>query len=399
MRHIIFLMDGAADYPLDELGGKTPLMVANKPNIDELARKGRCGLLETVPKEMETDSATANLSILGYDLRECNHGRAVLEAANMGVEIERNDVALRCNLITAESNRIKDYSAGHIPSEEAEQLIRAVEQGLGNNEIKFCPGISYRHLLVLKERFSTDIECYPPHDYPAGEIAKLMVKAKSKQGEETAALLNKLMLSSKPILEKNPLNIKRVKEGKNPANMIWLWSPGKKPEMKTFQELYNIKGAVISAVDLIKGLGIYAGFDVIKVDGATGLWDTNYEGKADACIKALENHDLVYVHVEGIDEASHAGDLRLKIRAIEDFDRRLVGRVLGNIEEDVCIAVLPDHLTPIKHKAHFHGDVPFLIYRPGEKGDNVEGFDEESCRKGDYGSIKGKEFISLFLDR
>jgi len=397
MKHIIFLIDGAADHPVKELDGKTPLMVANKPNIDMLARKGRCGMLETVPKGVSTDSAIANLSILGYDLDKCYQGRAVLEAANMGVELEEGDVALRCNLITVEDNKIKDYSAGHISDEEAAELIRAVEQSLGNDKIKFYAGVSYRHLLVLKsDGFSTDIECYPPHDHPGEQVSRLMVKAKSEQGEKTAALLNKLILNSNSILEKHPVNVKRIKEGKNPANMIWTWSPGKKPKMKTFQELFGVNGAVISAVDLINGLGIYAGFDVIRVKGATGLWDTNYEGKADACIKALEDHDLVYVHVEGIDEASHEGDLKLKIKTIEDFDKRLVGRVLENIK-DVCIAVLPDHLTPVEHKTHIDGPVPFLIYKPGKKGDGVKRFDEESCKNGSYGILKGNEFMKALL--
>ncbi|MBW2975166.1 cofactor-independent phosphoglycerate mutase [Candidatus Woesearchaeota archaeon] len=399
MKYIIFLMDGAADQPIDELGGKTPLMAVNKPNIDALAKKGRCGLLETVPKDMEAESAIANLSILGYDLKKCYQGRAVLEAANMGVKLDNDDTALRCNLITVKDGKIKDYSSGHISDKEARELIEHVNKKLGNDETIFYPGISYRHLLVLKGgRFSTAIRCYPPHDHPEEEIDRLMIKAESTDGEETAKLLNELILDSRPLLEKHPVNTKRSEEGKNPGNIIWPWSPGKKPSMETFQELYGIKGAVISAVDLIKGLGIYAGFDVIDVEGATGLWDTNYEGKADACVKALEEHDLVYVHLEGIDEASHIGDLKLKLKAIEDFDKRLVGRVLEKIKDDVvCIAVLPDHLTPIKLKSHLHGDVPFLIYKPGEKGDDVKEFDEESCKKGSYGHIRGKEFISNLL--
>jgi len=398
MKYIIFIIDGAADYKVDELGGKTPLMVAKKPNIDSLAKKGKSGLLETVPKDMLPDSAVANISILGYDLGKCYQGRGVLEAANIGIELDEKDVALRCNLITVENNKIKDYSADHISNKEAEQLIRAIEQNLGSNEIKFYPGVSYRHLLVLKKGFSSDIECYPPHDVVNSAVAKVMVKAKNKNGEITANLLNKLILDSKAILEKHPVNVERKKQGKNIANMIWPWSPGKKPDMKTFQELYNIKGAVISAVDLINGLGICAGFDVIKVEGATGLWDTNYEGKADACIKALENHELVYVHLEAPDEAGHSGDAKLKVKVIEDFDKRLLGRVLDNIKDDVCIAVLPDHLTPVKVKTHVYGEVPFLIYKPNEKVDDVKEFDEESCKKGSYGLMKGKEFIDTFLD-
>jgi len=397
MKHIIFIIDGAADYPIDELGGKTPLMVANKPNIDSLAKKGKCGLLKTIPENFNKGSAVANLSILGYDPLIYFHGRGVLEAAAMGVKLNIKDVAVRCNTLCVEDSKIKNYSAGYISNKESAELIKAIDKKLGNDKIKFYPGVSYRHLLVLKEDYSEDVECMPPHDHQGEEISKLMVKAKSKKGEKTAALLNKLMLDSKAILEKHPVNLKRVEQGKDPANMIWPWSPGKKPEMKRFQELYGIKGAVISAVDLVKGLGIYAGFDVINVEGATGLWNTNYEGKADACIKALEAHDFVYVHVEAADEAGHEGNLKLKIKCIEDFDKRLLGRVLENLKEDVCIAVLPDHLTPVKVRAHVSDPVPFLIYKPGEKGDEVERFDEESCKNGSYGLIKGNKFISALL--
>ncbi|MBU0627573.1 MAG: cofactor-independent phosphoglycerate mutase [Nanoarchaeota archaeon] len=400
MKHIIFLIDGAADYACGELDGKTPLQAANKPNIDLIAKKGKCGMLETVPKDMQPDSAVANMSLLGYDLKRCYQGRGVLEAANMGVELESGDVALRCNLITVEDNKIKDYSSGHISNEEAEQLIRAVDRGLGNKEIKFYPGVSYRHLIVLKgNKFSSDIECYPPHDFIGSPIAKVLVKARGAGSELTAGVLNKLMFDSKNILEKHPVNIERKKNGKNIANSVWFWSPGRKPEMETFQEIYGIKGAVISAVDLINGLGRYAGFDVIKVNGATGLWDTNYEGKADACVEALKNHDLVYVHVEAPDEAGHSGDAKLKVKTIEDFDKRLLGRVLDKVKGKITISILPDHLTPIKLKTHVYGAVPFVIYRSGKKGDKVEKYDEENCKKGYYGLLKGNEFIKEFLDK
>ena len=393
-------MDGAADYPVEELGNKTPLQAANKPNIDSIAKKGKCGLLETVPKDMQPDSAVANMSVLGYDLKKCYQGRGVLEAANIGVKLDADDVALRCNLITIEDNKIKDYSAGHISNEETEQLIRAVDISLGSKEVKFYPGVSYRHLAVLKgDKFSPDVECYPPHDFIGSPVAKVLVKAKSADSELTAGVLNKLMLDSKNILEKHPVNIERKKNGKNIANSIWFWSPGRKPEMKTFQELYGIKGAMISAVDLLNGLGRYAGFDVINVKGATGLWDTNYEGKADACVEALKNHDLVYVHVEAPDEAGHSGDAKLKVKTIEDFDKRLVGRVLDKIKDDVAIAILPDHMTPVKIKTHVHGAVPFIIYRPDRKGDKVERYDEESCKKGAYGLLKGDEFIKELLNK
>jgi len=396
MKHIIFIIDGAADYPVKELQGKTPLMAANKPNIDSLAKKGKCGLFRTIPKDFNTGSAVANLSVLGYDPLIHFHGRGVLEAAAMGIKLDNNDVAFRCNTLCVENNKLKNHSAGHISNEEGAELIRTIDQQLGSNKIKFHPGVSYRHLLILKDDYSEEVECIPPHDHPGEAIADLMVKAKSKEGEETTALLNKLMLDSKPILEKHPVNIERAKQGKDMANMIWPWSPGKKPDMKTFQELYGIKGAAISAVDLVKGLGVYAGFDVINVEGATGLYDTNYEGKADACIKALENHDLVYVHVEGIDEAGHEGDLKLKIRCIEDFDKRLLGRVLSKIDDNVRIAILPDHPTPVKIRTHVSDPVPFLIC-DNKKADEVEKLDEFSCKKGSLGLLEKDEFIKEFL--
>jgi len=399
MKYLIFIIDGAADYPVAKLHGKTPLMVANKPNIDSLAKKGKTGLFRTIPENFSTGSAVANLSVLGYDPLLHFHGRGVLEAAAMEISLNENDVAFRLNTLFVKDHKIEDYSAGYISNEESAELIRIIDQKLGNNKIKFYPGVLYRHLLVLKDTYSEEVECTPPHDHPGEAIAKLMAKALSKEGEETASLLNKLMLDSKPILEKHPVNIKRIKEGKKPANMIWPWSPGKKPDMKTFQELYNINGATISAVDLIKGLGVYAGFDIIEVGGATGLHDTNYEGKAAACLAALKNHDLVYVHVEGIDEASHGGDLKLKIQCIEDFDKRLLGYVLKNLKGDVRIAVLPDHPTPINLKTHVSDPVPFLIYDKKEKPDKVERYDEFSCREGSYGLIEKDEFVKCLLQR
>ncbi len=394
-------MDGAADYPIKELKGKTPLMVAKKPNIDSLAKKGKCGLFRTIPKNFNKGSAVANLSVFGYDPLIHFHGRGVLEAAAMGIKLDKNDVAFRCNTLCVENNKLKSHSAGYISSKEGAELIKAIEQKLGNDKIKFYPGVSYRHLLVLKEDYNEDVECAPPHDHPGEEINNLLPKASSKKGEKTAALLNKLISDSKAILENHPVNIKRLKQGKEPANLIWPWSPGKKPDMKTFEELYNKKGAVISAVDLIKGIGIYAGFDVINVKGATGLYDTNYEGKADACIKALQKHDLVYVHVEAPDEAGHEGNLKLKIKCIEDFDKMLLGRVLNklnNIKEDIKIAILPDHPTPVKLRAHVSDPVPFLIYNKDKQKDNVQEFSEESCKQGSYGLIENKEFVSLLLE-
>ncbi len=269
---------------------------------------------------------------------------------------------------------------------------------MGNEWIRFFPGVSYRHILVLKgNRFSANVLCTPPHDVIGAPVAGVLPNAKEKEAKKTAELLKKIILDSRNVLEEHPLNLSRQKQGKDKANMLWPWSPGRKPRMQTFLERFRIKGAVISAVDLIRGLGIYAGFDVIKVKGATGLYNTNYEGKAEACLKALRDYDLVWVHVEASDEASHQGDIDLKIKTIEYFDKRLVGKVLANIDEEVCIALLSDHLTPIKLRTHIAEVVPFLIYDPEKEGDEVTRFDEFSCAKGSLGLLEGDAFIKLFL--
>ncbi len=389
-----------ADYPLPEFAGKTPLEVASTPHMDWLARRGRCGRLITIPEGMSTGSAVANLSILGYDPRIYFQGRGVLEAASMGINLNLEEVVFRCNTICVENNRIKNHSGGHSTTQEAAELVRTVDRELGSDRIKFYPGISYRHLLILKgEKFSANVECTPPHDVPGTPIDRVLVRAKDAESEETAQLLNKLILDSPRILEQHPVNVKRKDEGKDMANMIWPWSPGKKPVMKTFQERFGIKGAVISAVNLIKGLGLYAGFDIIRVKGATGLHNTNYEGKADACIEALTKYDLVLVHVEASDEAGHEGDVNLKIKTIEYFDLRLVGRVLDGICEKVRIALLPDHPTPIAVRTHTSDPVPFLIYDPEKEADEVEQFNESSCRRGSLGLLEGDSFIKKVLGK
>ena len=389
-----------ADYPLPELAGKTPLEVASTPHMDWLARRGRCGRLITIPEGMSTGSAVANLSILGYDPRIYFQGRGVLEAASMGINLNLEEVVFRCNTICVENNRIKNHSGGHITTQEAAELVKTVDRELGSDCIKFYPGISYRHLLILKgEKFSANVECTPPHDVPGTPIDRVLVRAKDAESEETAQLLNKLILDSPRILEQHPVNVKRKGEGKDMANMIWPWSPGKKPVMKTFQERFGIKGAVISAVNLIKGLGVYAGFDIMRVKGATGLHNTNYEGKADASLVALTKYDLVLVHVEASDEAGHEGDVNLKIKTIEYFDHRLVGRVLDGICEKVRIALLPDHPTPIAVRTHVTDPVPFLIYDPGKTPDEVEQFNESSCRRGSLGLLEGDSFIKKVLGK
>lgn len=390
-----------ADIPLESLGNKTPLMVAEKPSIDELATMGKTGSLITIPDDMPPGSEVANLGVLGYDIHEVFEGRAVLEAASMGVSIEENDLALRCNLICIEEGKIKNHSAGHITTEESMVLIDTLQKELGSDRIQFYPGVSYRHLLVIKNGVN-NVKCTPPHDVPGTPYGEVMVRENDTgKHSGTADLLNSLILESQKILEEHPINISRRDEGKDPANSIWMWSPGKKPNMKTFNELFGIKkGAVISAVDLIQGIGVYAGFDVIKVEGATGLHNTNYEGKAKAAVDALKEVDIVYLHIEASDEAGHEGDVPLKIKTIEYLDRRIVKYVweeTAKMDEDVAIAIIPDHPTPCALRTHTRDAVPFVIYKPGEEGDSVKQYDEFSVREGAYGVLKGNEFIRALL--
>jgi 2,3-bisphosphoglycerate-independent phosphoglycerate mutase len=398
MKYLILIMDGAADFPVPELNNKTPLQVAKKENIDYLTKIGSTGLLNTVPDGCSPDSTTANLSILGYNPKRHNIGRGVIEAYARGIEIKDDEIAFRCNLITVENNKIKSYSAGYISDEEAEQLIEYLNEKIGNEKVKFYKGVGFRNILILKGNFSLDIKCYPPHDYSGYNIDEVKVKPISEKGKETAEFLNDLIYQSNKYLEFHPVNIKREKEGKEKANFIWPWSPGRKPKIEKFYNRYKIKGCVISAVDLIKGIGKMIGFEIINVPGATGLWDTNYEGKAEYAIKALEKFDLVYLHVEGIDEAGHEGNIELKIKCIEDFDRRLVENIIKKVNlNSTKIAILPDHYTPVKLKSHKEGYIPFLIYSPSDEPDRVEKFDEESCKNGKFGKIEGDEFINIFL--
>lgn len=388
-----------ADLPLESLGNKTPLMAADKPNIDDLALRGRTGSLITVPDDMPPGSEVANLSVLGYDIHEVYEGRAVLEAASMGITIEENDLALRCNLICIEDEKIKNHSAGHISTEEAKVLIEALQNELDSDVVKFFPGVSYRHLLTIKNG-KNDIACTPPHDVPGTPFQEVLVRGKGPDNA-TADILNSLILKSQKILENHPINETRKAQGKDPANSIWMWSPGNKPKMKTFKDLYGLeKGAVISAVDLIQGIGVYAGFKVIKVEGATGLYTTNYEGKAKAAIDALKEVDIVYLHIEASDEAGHEGDEQLKTKTIEYLDQRVVKYIVeetSKMEEDITIAIIPDHPTPCALKTHTRDAVPFVICRPGIEGDAVSQYDEDAVKEGAYGVLKGNEFMKTLL--
>ncbi|MEO0108943.1 MAG: cofactor-independent phosphoglycerate mutase [candidate division WOR-3 bacterium] len=398
MKYIVFVGDGMADFPLPELGNRTPLQVARTPEMDRIARLGQCGTFVTVEDGMPPGSEVANLTILGYDPRLCHQGRGVIEAASIGIELEPSDLALRCNLICIEAGLIKNHSAGHIPTPEARELISFLNNEIGTDEIRLYPGISYRHILVLKHG-SAAIECHPPHDHAGERAANLMIRALEPDASSTASLLNDLVRRSWQLLPNHPINLRRAQEGKDQANSIWPWSPGHKPRMATFQELHGLTGAVISAVDLIQGLGIYAGLDVIRVPGATGLIDTNFEGKADACLEALRTHDFVYVHVEAPDEASHARDLAQKITAIEYLDQRLIARVMRDLDQSqpVSIAVLTDHPTPVSKGNHISGPVPVAVLKPGLTADGVSCFDEETVKAGSLGELHRDQFLKTLL--
>jgi len=401
MKYIIILGDGMADWPVKEFGGKTILQNARKPYMDMLARKGRTGMLKTVPDGFHPGSEVANMTVMGYDVTRSFEGRGVLEAANIGVDIKPGQMGMRCNIICIENGLIKNHSAGHITTPEADELIKALDKELGTDKVHFHTGIQYRHLLVV-DGGRKELICTPPHDVPGQPFKDLMIKAATPEAEPTAQLLNDLILRSQEILAKHPVNLKRVAEGKDPANSIWPWSPGYRPSMQPLSELYpNVRrSSVISAVDLIKGIGHYAGMKVIDVEGATGLFDTNYEGKAQAAIDALRTDDFVYVHVEAPDEAGHEGNFTLKNRTVEDLDSRLIGPIYEEVskwDEPVAIAVLPDHPTPCAHRTHTSDPIPFLIYAPGLEPDGVTAFDEESCRLGGYGNIEGTEFTKIFL--
>ncbi|MDP2339051.1 MAG: cofactor-independent phosphoglycerate mutase [Bacteroidota bacterium] len=400
MKYIIVLGDGMADEPLVGYGGKTPLQLADKPAIDNLAKMGRTGRLVTVPEDMHPGSEIANMSVLGYDVHTVFEGRGVLEAASIGVALEENDLALRCNLLTIENGNIKNHSAGHISNTEAYELIDFLNKRLGNEIIRFYPGVSYRHLLVIKGG-KKQMNCTPPHDVPGKSFRSRLITAENQEAAATAKLLNYLILRSQALLADHPVNLKRKEAGKELANSIWPWSPGYKPKMPTLTELFGIeKSAVISAVDLIQGIGVYAGMDVIKVDGATGLYDTNYEGKAQAAMDALKDHDLVYLHVEASDEAGHEGDVELKTKTISYLDQRIVRFLVEEtqkMDEPVTIAVLPDHPTPCATRIHNRDAVPFIIYRPGETPDAAQFYDEFEVEKGSYGLLKGDQFMKTLL--
>jgi 2,3-bisphosphoglycerate-independent phosphoglycerate mutase len=401
MKHIIILGDGMADHKVASLDNKTLLQYARPEYMNMLAREGRTGRLMTVPEGFPPGSEVANTAILGYDLNKVYEGRGPLEAASIGYEMADDDMAIRCNIITLEDGKIITHNGGNLETQDADVLIKYLNEHLGSERVKFITGIQYRHLLVIKGG-NKHIICNPPHDHPNEEWKPLLVKAEIPEAQETADLLNELILKSQELLAKHPYNIEKAKRRERQANSIWPWSGGYRPSMETLMQQYpQIKsGAVISAVDLIQGIGKYAGLRIIKVPGATGLANTNYEGKAQAAIEALKKDDFVFVHVEATDEAGHDGDVDLKLRAIDYLDQRLIKPIYEAVQqmnEPVCMAILPDHPTPVELRIHVNEPVPFIIWHKGITPDDVQYYDEGSCVSGGYGLLKLNEFMNEFM--
>ena len=424
MKHIIILGDGMADHKVERLGNKTLLQYARPEVMNQLAREGRCGRLITIPEGFPPGSEVANTAILGYDLNKVYEGRGPLEAASIGYDMADDDFAIRCNIITLEDGKIITHNGGNLETDDARMLIdylnetlaKPINEQQGCERVKFICGIQYRHLLVIKGG-NKHIVCAPPHDHPNEPWRPLLVKPESVVSDsvadnttstrltpqQTADLINDLILKSQELLPKHPYNQAKAAKGERQANSIWPWSGGYRPEMQTLmQQFPSIKsGAVISAVDLIQGIGRYAGLRIIKVPGATGLANTNYEGKAQAAIDALKQDDFVFVHVEATDEAGHDGDLDLKLRAIDYLDQRLIKPILeaiSQMDEPVCVAVLPDHPTPVELRIHVNEPVPFIIWHRGIQPDDVQVYDEESCVSGSYGLLRLHEFIQAFIN-
>lgn len=405
MKHIIILGDGMADHRVERLGDKTLLQFAHTPYMDLLAKKGKTGRLHTIPQGFHPGSEVANTAILGYDLNKVYEGRGPLEAASIGYEMQPEDMAMRCNIITLLDGKIHNHHGGHLTTEQGDLLIQYLNKNLGNEQVRFITGIQYRHLLVIKHA-SKHVVCAPPHDHPGEEWKPLLVKpepnAPGEEGrmsaEETAELINHLILRSQELLADHPFN-----QGRHAlANSIWPWSGGYRPSMSTLSDMFPAvrSGSVISAVDLIRGIGHYAGLDIIKVPGATGLADTNYEGKVEAALEALRHQDFVFLHIEASDEAGHDGDLELKLRTIENLDSRAVKPIYEAVSqwnEPVCVAVMPDHPTPVELRTHVDEPVPFLIWHPGIQPDSVTHYDEESCASGEYGLLELNEFMRAFM--
>jgi 2,3-bisphosphoglycerate-independent phosphoglycerate mutase len=399
MKYIVLLGDGMSDKKVDELGGKTPLQAANTPHMDHIARRGVMGLVKTVPDGLPPGSDVANLSVFGYDPRSCYTGRSPLEAASIGVQLGPRDVAFRVNLVNLhpQGGRLfmHDYSAGHISTAEGWELLEALREKLSNDEFQFYPGVGYRHLMVWRNG-SDRMTVTPPHDITGQDVADYLPRG------DGADQLIRMMNDSQRLLCNHPQYKRRMAEEKLPANSIWFWGHGRAPRMVSFKEKFGLTGAVISAVDLVRGIGVYAGLEIIKVEGATGYIDTNYEGKSKAALDALKRVDYVYLHVEAPDEAGHSGNLADKVRAIELFDERIVGPVLEGMKgfTGYRLACLPDHPTPIKMMTHTAAPVPFVIYSgEGEAKEGVAGYDEDSAKATGLYIEEGHRLMDMLMKK
>ena len=396
MKYIIIVPDGMADEPIEELGGRTPLETAQTKHMNFMAQHGLVGLVQTIPDGMKPGSDVGNMALLGYDPKTCLTGRAPLEAANMNISLAADEIAFRCNLVTISDDKMVDYSAGHIRTEEAKVLINDLNKETGTDSVRFYPGKSYRHLLVLKVN---DVQKYmamattPPHDISGKDI-----KAYLPQGEEALKILN-LMEKSKAVFQNHAINLVRLDLKENPATMIWLWGQGIRPQLVPFKEKFGRKGGVISAVDLVNGIGRLVGLEIINVPGITGYYDTNFQGKADYALKSLEENDFVYIHIEAPDEAGHNGDAKAKVKAIEDIDQYIVGTVLKHFKgnENVRILVLPDHPTPVKLRTHTKDPVGFVMYGQGIAHSGSQNYSETSAKAQGLKFSSGEELMKYFL--
>ena len=403
IKYVIIVGDGMADYPVESLEGKTPLTVARTPHMDWMAESGEIGLVRTIPNGFNPGSEVANLSIFGYDPIRYYTGRGPLEAASLGVKLAADDIAFRCNLVTLKFQRnrtvMEDFSAGHITNDEARKVIIDLNKEMATNEIRFYAGVSYRHLMVLKNgaaKFSNleKLEIIPPHDIIGREISRFLPQMKEP--------ILTLMKESQRLLKNHPVNDAREAKGLPPANSIWLWGQGRSPLMITLKERFGLDGYVISAVHLIKGIGILAGLEAPEVPGATGYFDTNYDGKVQYALRGLGEKDFVYLHVEAPDEAGHMGNLRLKIESIEAFDEKIVGALLKGMKkfERYRVLVLPDHPTPLSVRTHTADPVPYAIYSNEGASPSARGkkFDEVSAGQSGISIEKGFELIERFLN-
>ncbi|MDR3063277.1 MAG: cofactor-independent phosphoglycerate mutase [Methanobrevibacter sp.] len=415
MKYIILIGDGMSDYPLKSLDNKTPLEIAYKPNIDKLTKEGKAGLVSNVPEGFSPGSDVANMSIFGYDPKKYYTGRGPLEAGSMGIDLKDGDVAFRANLITEEDGVLLDFNAGHISSEKAAILIEDLNIYFKNNfnedtlnkdllskdllnkskfNGKFYTGISYRHLFVINNKELSGLNTAPPHDIVGKKIDDYI-----NWNDENSKIIKDIMEMSKDFLKNHPINKERVEKGKKPANMIWLWGQGLKPNLPNFEKLYGLKGSVITGVDLLKGIGVFAGLDIIEVPGATGYFDTDYTAKGKYASKAIKHNDIIFIHIEAPDEAGHSGEVKEKIKAIEKIDKHVLGQILDELENynDYKIAILPDHPTPIDLRTHTMDPVPLAIYSSNNDTDEVKTYNELSVKKGSIDLSEGYKLIDYLI--